>query len=232
MSHFQILAWSVGYFVRTLPLALGLATACLLAQITFWVAFGGFGETVGFVGGLLFVFAHAWLVLFLAGWNVRQMLEGITPSALARRAFAWALLATGLFGVLMAFAPIVGDLAHGFGLPDISIPGRLLAAGGLVTWALIAGSGLPARLMSGVRTPPIRAWGDWGVAIVLAVAPWMAALWIFSWPVRTCRGECYGMFEGGLVTWPLLAGLLFALSVGLAAISAAVQRARLSGIDP
>jgi hypothetical protein len=78
---------------------------------------------------------------------------------------------------------------------------------------------LPARLL-GYQPAAASGFRKTTSVTAIAVLPWFLISELVGKPLRNCY-ECWGFFEGGLFTYPLLGAYLLGLTVSCAAVSAA-----------
>jgi hypothetical protein len=161
----------------------------------------------------VFFFFHALTSLILTAWLLRCR----APFALIRvlrRAARGAGLLTGAAAVLIAVS---------FFLDDILPATRYVKFpfGAAVTLALWFGGTvllLPARLMG--HEPATPGFGQTTLATAITLVPWFFASEVLGAPLRRCH-DCAGLFDGGIVFYPLLGAYLLGLTVSSAAVSAA-----------
>jgi hypothetical protein len=92
----------------------------------------------------------------------------------------------------------------------------------LVLW------GVPTFFAAPVRVARFIAAGSFSLprpsvrpaARLLALLPWALVIHWLGTPARTCSGECWGLFEGGVVMWPLLGLTTFTASLTCGVLSA------------
>lgn len=97
---------------------------------------------------------------------------------------------------------------------------------GWIGWLLLSISALPARLL-GHGSAAIRPWPD----RALMLAPFALIILLTGAPFQRRTMDCtppfeggWGLFEGGMVAFPLLALFLFSMAFALAVLSAAFVR--------
>lgn len=172
-------------------------------------------ELLGYtVGKSILFFFHALVALILTAWLLRRS-AGFNRMNLLRRALRGA----GLFtcGAALVFAA-------GFLIDDLLPATRYIrfdftAAATLAVWFGGTALLLPARLMG---YEPATASGLLRTTLIVALVlvPWFFLSEIVGRPIRHCR-ECWGLFEGGLFSIPILGAYLLGLTVSSAAVSAA-----------
>ncbi|HEV7692871.1 MAG TPA: hypothetical protein VGO52_18700 [Hyphomonadaceae bacterium] len=247
---FRRLELGAELFVRGLPRAFVLAIACAALQLLIVPAltrvlfdFRGPLAIIGAAANLsALLFFHVWFVLFMTGWHLRGA-TARTQKAIAIRSLAFAIPVTAVlmlipYGFLLASEnlqvgyslddPGTGDMAFAGGVVTYSqqasgfvMFGRQLwSAIWIVVWAAAILSDLPALVMAGPRQEPEPVWRRWLLRLI-AMAPWLLLALALGWPSQTCTGECWGLFEGGIVMIPIFGAYLFVLSTSCAALSAA-----------
>lgn len=150
-------------------------------------------------------FFHVLVVLLVTAWLLRKSAP-LSARGVFRRALRGAALATPVAAVLFAVAFVAMDRT------DAATYSAALVV--IALWFVATTLVLPARLMGHEPAAPSR----WPVAI--ALLPWLFASEIVGAPLRNC-GDCWGLFDGGVFTIPLLAAYLFGLTLSSAAVSAA-----------
>jgi len=162
----------------------------------------------------VFFFFHALVALTLTSWLLRRLAGFERVRVLGRALRGAALLSVGM-AVVYAAAYVVDDV-----LPATRyVRFNFTAAAMIGIWFGSTALLLPARLMG---HKPATASGLLRTTLVVALVlvPWFFLSEIVGRPIRHCR-ECWGFFEGGIFTIPLLGAYLLGLTVSSAAVSAA-----------
>lgn len=193
---------------RSAPVALAGAFLSLFALIAFSLLVGGIGLGAGWLllaGALL---AHVVFIIAVADLTRRRM---------AGEAFAAARIPLWLVNGLLLTLVLVVIAATGWaaGLPVGARDGQVLL---LTGWAVLSLTGAPALLLDRgpVRWPSPATLGG----RLIACAAWGALLVFLGNPLHGCRGECWGVFEGGLFAIPFAGAYLFLVSLSCGILSA------------
>lgn len=244
----NVLGRGLARFLLGLPLAALLAVAGAASCVGVWLTLlnlsppgpDGMPAALAASGIAWIVFAHAWVALFLTAWHLRRQTPGFTWRGTVVKTTGWAAVST----LVLALMPLGLLLAQSMLQParlladtqgqDVRLLGDWLvyspSAGGVTVFGLSAGwlmwtvlwvvlclARLPARAALGRATPRRRLWGP----LLIAMAPWLGAIMLTGFPSQACRGECWGIMEGGLFMLPITAMHVFLITVSLAAVTAA-----------
>jgi len=225
-QFFVQLTQSAELFGKAFFPALGLAIACVAVQ-AFLVPRAPFN--------LFTIYLHVWFVLTMTGWLLRER-SGVNPLyRIAGRTAASAGIVTATLVIalwagsaaLANVAATTGQSAYWNGFLTYneysgwSVMGRQVwSAIWIPIWTIAILLDLPARIVAGhnKRKEPL---GPTLIRRAVAIAPWLVLVAVLGWPSQVCEGECWGMFEGGIVMMPIFGAYLFTLSLSCAAISAA-----------
>lgn len=205
---FEPLGVSFYEAVRTGPAALAgafLSTSILLAGS---LLLGQIGLGLQWVLPAGFLLVHVVFIIAIADVTARRMAgEPFT----AARARIW-LINGLLLSVVLAAIAALGVAA---GLPVGARNGQVLL---LTGWAVLSLSAAPSLMLdrSGSRRP--SAWALGGRLI--ACAAWGFLLALLGEPIHGCRGECWGLFEGGLFAIPFAGAYLFLTCLSCGVLSA------------
>jgi hypothetical protein len=179
--------------------------------------------------GLLLVgaFAHALFITLLTDILVRRSWHPRGRAVLAALVLT---LPISLFAVL--------DLSGAsYGCAD----GRVTELGSVplwpwawIGWLLLATSALPARIL-GHSAAAIEPWPE----RIMMLTPFALVILLTGAPFQRRTADCtppfdggWGLFEGGMVTIPLLALFFFSMAFSLAVLSAAAVRISAEGSEP
>ena len=208
---------------RLVARALALTLLCVVTQIALAAAANmlvTFFPHISFVRGdwpiVMIVLAHFVFVVALANIGV-VTLRG-EPASFVHS------VKVGLAGGLVLLWPVLLLL-----MPLTLGPDHVSADGHyawsiadlpwlVITWTTVTVLALPARIVVWARGerfvahPPSK--------MLLLIAPWLAIVWLTGYPAQTCRGECWGLFEGGILMIPLFGAHLFLASFSCALLSA------------
>ena len=169
------------------------------------------GHTAG--KSILFFF-HALVALLLTERLLRRR-TGFDRTNVLRRAIRGTGLLTCGAAVVFAAAFVVDDV-----LPATRfLRFDFTAAATLAVWFGGTALLLPARVMG---HEPATSSGLLRTTFIVALVlvPWFLVSELAGRPMRHCH-ECFGLFEGGIVSIPLLGAYLLGLTVSSAAVSAA-----------
>ncbi|HEY0158469.1 MAG TPA: hypothetical protein VGF28_14395 [Thermoanaerobaculia bacterium] len=151
----------------------------------------------------IFFFFHALVALVLTAWLLRKH-AAFDGRQVLRRALRGAAMLTGAAALVSAAASLLGDV----------FPTTLAL---LAFWFACTALLLPARLMGHAPPPGLL---KSTLTAAIALVPWLLVSELAGARLRNCR-ECGGLFEGGIVFYPLLGAYLLGLTVSSAAVSAA-----------
>lgn len=68
--------------------------------------------------------------------------------------------------------------------------------------------------------------------LILILVPTFALIEFLGYPLQTCTGECWGLLEGGAVSWPLLGLHMFLASYLGAVLSARIYASAIADENP
>lgn len=159
--------------------------------------------------------AHAvyglWACRLFARTLAPEYVKPLSPMAWAVSAVVVAAGCTAIALAAIAALPAPASLAL------IVVISALLACTPLLPALALKGG--PA---SGFRVIP---------AVIIAL-PWLAVTELLGWPAQVCVGECWGLFEGGLIMAPLFGVHMFLAATTAALVSTLVHVTPARGLTP
>lgn len=192
------------------PSGIALAILCVAAQAGLMIVTLGIYAWTAVAG---FLFAHAFFIVMLTDLGMRALDGDVAPYESPFR--------LGALGGLILLMPILL-----FWLPtQTNLEPFAVTAGWPwleIGWVVITGFALPARIVARLRGKRFVALPWW--QMLLLMIPCLAIIHLVDFHVERCTGECWGLFEGGMVLIPLLAAPLFTASLSCAVLSALAGR--------
>jgi hypothetical protein len=184
-------------------------------------------ETISLITiGFLFILLHAFYLIFA----VRIFAKGENgfPEINNYSIFDWVRAISSVLLILAAAAAVIYSMRAGWGLYA-----TFLTFVALMSWTPI----LPVMaidrlsLTSAIRALEVSAPSFYGTAVIASL-PFLALIAFFGLPVLTCKGECWGLMEGGIFMFPLLGLFLFMATNTMALCSASAYLESKSKQDP
>lgn len=189
------------------PSGIALALQCTVALVG--LSFATLGLTLpGAVA--IFLLAHAFFIVTLTDLGMRSLMrQGTTLRGSFR---------IGALGGAVLSLPILLFWLAGQWRPIADLPWLVIG------WVAVTGLALPARIVARLRRRRFVAL-PWRQQLPVAL-PCLALVMLTAWPTQSLEGEGWGLFEGGMILFPLLGLGLFLASFTCALLSALTARAQ------